>query len=349
MCSFLPRAACTSQRWPRSSKSPCGATPMPHNPRMRPTRREFLVASGIVGAGALVGCKPGSAAAVTSITQRSVIQTLPGLPSVDGAGVHLTRVIGQSLLRHLDPFVLLDRFHSREPRDYVPGFPEHPHRGFETVTIMLDGNIRHRDSVGNQGVITGGGAQWMTAGRGIVHSEMPAQTEGPFSGFQLWVNLPASEKMCAPYYHDLQPAAIHEASLSSAGSHVRVIAGHVNGLQGPVRERPTQPTLLTLALEDDTPFEIQIPNGHTAFAFVHRGSVDIGAQRGSRNVVEGTLAVLGPGNRVRLRATTQASSVLFAAARPLREPIVQRGPFVMNTDEEIERAFADYRAGRLAT
>ncbi|MBK8169589.1 MAG: pirin family protein [Sandaracinaceae bacterium] len=316
---------------------------------MSSTRRDFLISTGVVAGAALLGCKPSRAPAQVNVSQRRVAQLVPGLPSADGAGVRLSRVIGQPMLRNLDPFILLDRIHSDEPRDYAAGFPQHPHRGFETVTIMLDGNIEHRDSRGNHGIITGGGAQWMTAGRGIVHSEMPAQREGLFSGFQLWVNLPAREKMCAPYYHDLSPTVIREASLSQAGSHVRVIAGHVSGLDGPVRERPTQPTLLTLALEDDTPFTLDVARENAAFAFVHRGSVEIGRDGHSTHVPEGTLAVLSAGNRVRMRALTQAAGVLFAAARPIHEPIVQRGPFVMNSEAEIEQAFADYRAGTLGT
>ena len=201
------------------------------------------------------------------------------MPTVDGAGVRLTRIIGQPALRNLDPFVLLDRMHSDDPNGYVRGFPDHPHRGFETVSVMLEGAIRHRDSRGNHGLITGGGAQWMTAGRGIVHSEMPEQEHGMLHGFQLWVNLPARDKMCPQYYQDLSPDRLAEASLSSAGSKARVIAGHANGLAGPVRERPTDPSLITLALADDAPFVLEVPDGHTVFAFVHQGSVDARRRR----------------------------------------------------------------------
>jgi len=267
------------------------------------------------------------------------------MPTTDGAGVRLLRVIGQPALRHLDPFVLLDRFHSDEPGAYIRGFPDHPHRGFETVTVMLAGRMRHRDSRGNQGLIAGGGSQWMTAGRGIVHSEMPEQERGLMSGFQLWVNLPAREKMCPQFYQDLAPQALAEGRI--AGSRVRVIAGNVDGLAGPVRERPTQPLLLTAALEDDRPLELDVPEGHTAFAFVGSGAVEIGAEGSSTRVPEGALALLGPGTRLRARATDQRSEILLGAARPLREPIVQRGPFVMNSEAEIQRAWADYQAGIL--
>jgi redox-sensitive bicupin YhaK (pirin superfamily) len=321
-----------------------------------PTRRQWLQASGALGATALLGCHSSSAPApsIVSLTSRRVIQSLPGMATVDGAGVRLTRIIGQPALRNLDPFVLLDRMHSDDPSAYIKGFPDHPHRGFETVSVMLSGRIRHRDSRGNHGLITGGGAQWMTAGRGIVHSEMPEpepnSAQGPgtmLHGFQLWVNLPAREKMCPQYYQDLSPDRLAEVSLSSTGSKARFIAGHDSALAGPVRERPTDPTLLTLELADDAPFVLDVPSGHTAFAFVYGGSVRIGEDGASTRVGQGTLALLGPGNRVRLRATEETSGVLVAAGRPLNEPLVQRGPFVMNTDAEIEQAFADYRAGIL--
>jgi redox-sensitive bicupin YhaK (pirin superfamily) len=277
---------------------------------------------------------------------RKVERTLAGIPTTDGAGVRLSRIIGQPSLTDLDPFVMLDRFHSDDPRAYIAGFPDHPHRGFETVTVMLAGYMRHRDSRGNSGLIVGGGAQWMTAGRGIVHSEMPEQDAGLMSGFQLWVNLPAREKMCPQAYQDLAPKQITTERLGGGGE-MRVIAGHASGTAGPVRKRPTDPLLITLTLEDDRPFELALPEGHTAFAFVHRGEVHFGRDDDAVAVVAPTLAVLGSGNRVRLRARTRRSALLLAAGRPLREPIVKRGPFVMNTDEEIQRAFADYRAGVL--
>jgi redox-sensitive bicupin YhaK (pirin superfamily) len=320
---------------------------------MLPGRRLFLLQSGAVVAAAVTGCRGSRAPAKLGDTPRPpaavsragriVSRVLPGVPTTDGAGVRLSRVIGQPALRHLDPFVLLDRFHSDDPGAYVRGFPDHPHRGFETVTVMLSGRMRHRDSRGNHGLIVGGGAQWMTAGRGIVHSEMPEQVEGLMSGFQLWVNLPAAEKMCPQLYQDLAPTQIAEERLSPAGSRVRIIAGQ----GGPVRERPTQPTLMTVALEDDRAFSLDTPRDHTVFVFVGAGAVEIGPEGGSTSVSEGTLAVLGPGDQLRVRATDRRSEVLVAAARPLGEPIVQRGPFVMNTEEEIRRAWDDYRAGVL--
>src|SRR6185503_8892610 len=252
-------------------------------------------------------------------SSRKVERILAGMPTTDGAGVRLSRVIGQPALPNLDPFVMLDRFHSDDPRAYIAGFPDHPHRGFETVTVMLAGYMRHRDSRGNAGLIAGGGAQWMTAGRGIVHSEMPEQAAGLMSGFQLWVNLPAGEKMCPQAYQDLAPGQIKSERLG-AGGELRVIAGHAGGAVGPVRPRPTDPTLLTLTLEDDRPFELALPAGHTAFAFVHRGEVHFGPDDDATAVSEPTLALLGAGNRIRLRARSQRSAVLVAAGRPLHEP-----------------------------
>jgi quercetin 2,3-dioxygenase len=308
------------------------------------TRRRFLLDSMLAAAAVTAGCRFGT---FLPTSDRIVVRTLPGMATKDGAGVSLTRIIGQPALRHLDPFLMLDRFHSDDPNAYIAGFPSHPHRGFETVTVMLDGRMRHRDSRGNSGLIRGGGAQWMTAGRGIIHSEMPEQEQGLMSGFQLWLNLPAKEKLCPPYYQDLGPERLVEEKLSAAGSRMRVIAGGPNGLAGPVRERPTQPTLLTLTLEDDQPFELELPEAHTAFALVHGGEVAIGPETKAKTVSAGQLALLGAGKRLRLRATNQRSSVLVAAAKPLREPIVQHGPFVMNTEAEIQRAIEDYRNGVL--
>jgi quercetin 2,3-dioxygenase len=312
----------------------------------RTTRRRFLTGSATGLSAALAG-RGGLAGPAIVRSQRRTEQVLAGVPTRDGAGVQLTRIIGQPGLRHLDPFLMLDRFHSDDPGAYIAGFPDHPHRGFETVTVMLHGRMRHADSRGNRGLIQGGGAQWMTAGRGIIHSEMPEQAQGLMSGFQLWVNLPAREKMCLQAYQDLAPDRIREERLGASGSLLRVIAGRANGLAGPVRERPTQPLLLTLALEDDRPFELELPSGHTAFAFVAQGEVAIGPEGGSNLVGPNQLAVLGPGNRLRARATNRRSELLIAAGRPLREPIVQRGPFAMNTTGEIEQAWADYRAGVL--
>ncbi len=292
---------------------------------MPPTRRDLLAGSTALAASALLGCRSSAAPAIASVTQRRVMRALGGMATVDGAGVHLSRIIGQPALRNLDPFVLLDRIHSDDPDAYVRGFPDHPHRGFETVTVMLDGRMRHRDSRGNHGLITGGGAQWMTAGRGIVHSEMPEREQGTLHGFQLWVNLPAREKMCAQYYQDLSPAQLAEASVSSAGSRVRVVAGHANGVAGPLRDRPTDPTLVTLGLADDTPFELELPPGHAAFAFVYEGAVDIGPDGAATRVGEGTLAVLGEGDRVRIRAPEQRAACWWRPAGRWASPSCSAG------------------------
>lgn len=306
------------------------------------TRRSLLRSGAILATAAATRAFAGPA--LLKSAPREVASVLGGVPSVDGAGVHLTRVIGHSGLRNLDPFVLLDQLRSNDPAAYRGGFPDHPHRGFETVTVMLEGHMRHRDSRGNAGDIIGGGAQWMTAGRGIVHSEMPDDQRRGLSGFQLWVNLPAKEKLCPQYYQDLQPAQLAEGKLSRAGSVLRLISGSVEGLHGPVRDRPTAPVLGTLTLEDDQPFVLELPEGHTAFVYVVDGELEVGS---GRMVPPASLAVLGAGRSVRLRATRERSVVLFGAGKPINEPIVQSGPFVMNTQAEIAQAWADYRAGTL--
>jgi redox-sensitive bicupin YhaK (pirin superfamily) len=313
------------------------------------SRRRLLYSSGLLALSS-AACRPAAAPAAPAFLAREVRpvqRVLGGVATTDGAGVRLTRVIGQPALRHLDPFLMLDRFHADDPGAYIAGFPDHPHRGFETVTVMLEGRMRHRDSRGNSGLISGGGAQWMTAGRGIIHSEMPEQEQGLMSGMQLWLNLPAAEKLCPAAYQDLQPAQVAEASLSRAGSRARVIAGRLDGLTGPVRERPTQPQLVTVSLADDAPFTLETPRGHTAFAFVAGGEVQVGPEDRFVTVREGDVALLGPGTHLRVRAPSRRSEVLLAAARPLNERIVQYGPFVMNSEAEIQQAFADYRAGVL--
>jgi len=311
---------------------------------MDSSRRLFLAGTGsVVASAALAGCQ--KAPAIAARSPRRVERILHGIPTSDGDGVRLNRVIGQPALRNLDPFILLDRFHSDDPDAYIRGFPDHPHRGFETVTVMLEGRMRHRDSRGNHGVIGGGGAQWMTAGRGIIHSEMPEQEQGLMSGFQLWVNLPASEKFCPQFYQDLGRDQLAQGKLGAAGGRISVIAGNVDGLVGPVRERPTEPLLFTAVLEDDRLTSIDTPEGHTAFVFVGSGGVEIGPD--ATPVREGAIAILGGGRSLEVRAPAERSEILVAAGKPLREPIVQYGPFVMNTEAEIRQAFADYRAGVL--
>ena len=270
------------------------------------------------------------------------------MPTTDGAGVRLTRVIGQPALRNLDPFVLLDRFHSDDPGAYIAGFPDHPHRGFETVTVMLAGQMRHRDSRGNAGLITGGGAQWMTAGRGIVHSEMPEQDQGLMSGFQLWVNLPAKEKMSpAGVPGSGPPRGLAEGGLTG-GSVLRVIAGRTGGLAGPVRERPTEPLLLTARLEDDRPVDLELPTRpHGVRVRGERRGGDRARPRGDHRAGRRRSRSWAPATGCACARPTAAARCWSPPGRPLHEPIVQRGPFVMNTEAEIERAIADYRAGVL--
>ncbi len=313
---------------------------------MRSTRREAL-GHAVVLAGSGLASTSWGAPLIQKRAPRSVAQVLEGRPSVDGAGVQLTRIIGQPALRNLDPFILLDRLHSNDPAAYIKGFPDHPHRGFETVSIMLEGHMLHRDSQGNHGDIVGGGAQWMTAGRGIVHSEMPRQEGGWLSGFQLWVNLPAKEKLCPQYYQDLQPKQLAEARVGPGGTTVRLISGAFEGLHGPVRDRPTQPFLATVALEDDQPLQVDLPAGHAAFLFVASGELRVGDEPKTTDVAPGHLAVLGEGRAVRLQATKERVVALIAAGKPLIEPIVQSGPFVMNTEAEIRKAWDDYRKGVL--
>lgn len=275
--------------------------------------------------------------------RRSLTRTLPGLPTSDGAGVHLTRLIGQPALEMLDPFLLLDAFGSERGSDYIAGFPDHPHRGFETVTYMLAGRMRHRDNHGNSGLLVAGGAQWMTAGRGLVHSEMPEQEDGDMRGFQLWVNLPSTHKMIAPRYQDITPEQIPEAT-TAAGVRVRVIAGELFGIQGPVRDIVTQPLFADIALEADHRLDIPLPAAHTAFAHVFEGGP---LHIESDSLQRGQLGVLGQGETLRLRTDGTPARLILVAGAPLREPVARYGPFVMNTRAQILEAVEDFRSGRL--
>jgi len=280
----------------------------------------------------------------TRISQpRNVERLIAGRPTSDGAGVKLTRVLTQDLQRRLDPFLMLDAFGSDSADDYIGGFPDHPHRGFETVTYMLAGRMRHRDSAGHEGLLADGGVQWMTAGRGVIHSELPEQTEGRMEGFQLWLNLPARDKMAAPWYRDIQSAELPE--WRGQGVTARVIAGESHGVAGAVRREGTEPLYLDLHLDAGAAFEQPLPEGHNAFVYVYRGSLAIGAQP----VPVQRMAILGHvGDGVRLAAQADGARAILIAGRPLKEPIVQHGPFVMNTQQEIFQAVEDFRAGRLA-
>jgi quercetin 2,3-dioxygenase len=277
-------------------------------------------------------------------TTRAITQLVRGTPHRDGAGVSLTKLLGGRALPMLDPFLMLDGFHSREPRDFIAGFPDHPHRGFETVTIMLDGVIEHRDSVGNHGRIEGGGLQWMTAGRGIVHAEMPNVLEpgGDMWGFQLWINLPAREKWKAPRYQDTAGHLVPKLALDDGEA--RVLAGSIGKTRGPIGGVTVDPLVLDVRIPGGGRVRHDVPASHAAFLAVASGTVTVGG----RDIPTDAIAVLGPGTTVELQSTgAQARALLFAGA-PIGEPVARRGPFVMNTDDEIRQAFEDYRSGRLA-
>jgi hypothetical protein len=281
---------------------------------------------------------------------RKVERLVSGQPTSDGDGVKLTRVLTQPLQKRLDPFLMLDAFGSDAASDYIGGFPSHPHRGFETVTIMLEGRMRHKDSVGNVGLLEPGSVQWMTAGRGIIHSEMPEQEEGRMAGFQLWVNLASKDKMTAPAYRDVPPAEVPVVELEG-GVSVRVIAGQALGVAGAVSRPTTEPIVLDIKLPAGQSFDAAIPAGHNAFVYVYgAGLVDIGSDAPTR-VQSERMAILANdsgADGVRLAAVTDAR-VLLVAGAPLNEPIAQYGPFVMNTTAEIHQAVADFQRGALAT
>ena len=276
---------------------------------------------------------------------RPVERLVAGQPTSDGAGVKLVRVLTNTLQRRLDPFLMLDAFGSDRPGDYIAGFPDHPHRGFETVTYMLEGRMRHRDSAGNEGLLSGGGVQWMTAGRGVIHSEMPEQEEGRMEGFQLWLNLPARDKMCAPWYRDIPASEIPEAH--APGVTVRVIAGQALGVTGAMQRKATAPTYLDLHLVPGATFAQALPAAHNAFVYVYRGTVTVAGTEVPRQRMA-LLANPADSDGVALQAGPEGAKAILIAGQPLGEPIAQYGPFVMNTNEEIYQAVEDYRAGRLA-
>ncbi len=274
-----------------------------------------------------------------------IIRSVRGRHASDGAGVKLTRVIGGGELPDLDPFLLLDEFGTDRAEDYLAGFPDHPHRGFETVTYMLDGRMRHRDNHGNEGLLVPGSVQWMTAGRGLVHSEMPEQESGRMRGFQLWVNLPARDKMTAPRYQEFAPDHIPVAR-PVAGITVKVIAGTVGDVRGPIEQPATEPLYLDIALDANTSWEYVLPDGHNAFAYAFEGAATIGEGDSVRPLASHELAVLGGGHRFIVAAGVGGARLLLIAGRPLRENVARHGPFVMNTREELMQAFVDYQQGR---
>ena len=276
---------------------------------------------------------------------RKVQQIITGQATTDGAGVDLIRVIGQPALMDLDPFLLLDAFRSDDPDDYIAGFPPHPHRGFETVTYLLNGRMRHKDNAGNEGVIEPGGIQWMTAGKGIVHSEMPEQQDGMLEGFQLWINLPSSHKMSAPVYQEYD--ASHIPTESRNDSVIKVISGKTSlGTAGPVSQPLTDPLYLDVSLQADTAFHEDIATDHNAFLYVIDGEVELeGTDAKQLSLGRDQLAVLGQGDAIALRSGSRATRFLLVSGKPLNEPVARGGPFVMNTDAEIRQAFSDYQRG----
>jgi redox-sensitive bicupin YhaK (pirin superfamily) len=274
---------------------------------------------------------------------RSVERLVSGKETSDGAGVRLTRVLTGDLQRRLDPFLMLDAFGSDDPDDYIAGFPDHPHRGFETITYMLAGRMQHRDSAGHAGLLENGGVQWMTAGRGVIHSEIPQQEQGVMEGFQLWLNLPAAEKMCPPWYRDFAAAEL-PCFRTSAGVEAILIAGESHGVTGAVTRAATAPLYLDLHLPAGAHFIQSLPAGHNAFVYAYRGTVSIAGTE----VPAGRMAILrNEGDGAVVEALEDARAILVGG-KPLDEPIAQYGPFVMNTQAEIQQTLADYRAGRLA-
>ena len=279
---------------------------------------------------------------------RNIQNIIPSIPTSDGAGVKLRRSLGGQGNVRLDPFLMLDESSSNDPNDYVAGFPSHPHRGFETVTYMLEGHMLHEDHLGHQGHLKSGGVQWMTAGRGIIHSEMPQQVSGAMRGFQLWINLPAKEKMKPAAYQDIQEESIPKLALTGGGS-VKVIAGEFKGLgdsvHGPISGITTAPLFLDVHLPANAMFEHAVPSEHHAFFYVYEGDLDCGEPMVS--VSKQAVVVLGKGDRLKVKAGPKGAQFIVLAALPLHEPIVQYGPFVMNTREEIEQAMEDYQNNRL--
>ena len=281
----------------------------------------------------------------TDTATARIVRTVRGQATSDGAGVRLTRVIGGQALPELDPFLLLDEFGTDKAEDYIAGFPDHPHRGFETVTYMLDGRMRHRDNHGNEGLLTPGSVQWMTAGRGLVHSEMPEQESGRMRGFQLWVNLPARDKMTDPKYQEFAPENIPVAT-PSPGVSVKVIAGKVGEVIGPIVQPATDPVYLDISLDAGKAWEYALPEGHNAFAYVYEGAVTLGLGDEARALEAQEMAVLGGGDLLQLRAGNRDARLIVVAGKPLREPVARHGPFVMNTRQELMQAFVDYQEGR---
>jgi redox-sensitive bicupin YhaK (pirin superfamily) len=272
---------------------------------------------------------------------RPVLKLVPAAEITEGAGVTVHRTIGTPALRNLDPFLMLDHFGSNDPDDYIAGFPPHPHRGFITFTYMLDGHMEHQDSMGNRGDLRPGGAQWMKAASGVIHSEMPRQTDGLMRGFQLWINLPAAEKMSDPAYQEFSPQAIPEVRVGAV--RVRLLAGAYVGHRGVIDDPHTDMQYLDVALEPDGEFALPLAGDYSAFVYVYEGS----ASSGGSELTQHSLAVLGEGDEIRISAGRTGVRFICVAGKPINEAIVQHGPFVMNTRAEIELAFREYQSDSL--
>ena len=270
---------------------------------------------------------------------RKIRSLIDGINTSDGAGVSLKRIIGTSELNMLDPFLLLDEFGSDDPEEYIAGFPPHPHRGIETVTYMINGNFKHKDSTGNEGYLTDGSVQWMTAGRGVVHSEMPEQNEGLMRGFQLWLNLPKEKKMMDPSYKDIGSDDIHSVRFN--GGLVKVISGEYSSVIGPGRPQ-TEVMYLDIHMDKDSSIDVPIKDGWNAFIYVYEGQI-----KADIDVSKGKLAVLETDGAFRCNAGINGSKYMLGAGQPIREPVARGGPFVMNTKEEIMQAFDDYHSGKM--
>lgn len=276
---------------------------------------------------------------------RTIEHLVQGVPTSDGAGVKLTRILtGQALQKRLDPFLMLDAFGSDKPEDYIAGFPNHPHRGFETITYMLAGRMRHRDNAGHEGLLESGGVQWMTAGRGVIHSEIPEQEDGVMEGFQLWLNLPAQNKMAEPWYRDFANAEI-PTYVNPDNAKVHVIAGSSNGVTGAITRSVTEPLYLDIHLPAGSTFSTAVPEGHNAFIYVYRGAVNVeGVEVASQRM--GIFHNTAEADGVTVTAGMEPARLILVAGKPLNEPIVQYGPFVMNTQQQIRQALEDFHAGR---
>lgn len=275
------------------------------------------------------------------MAQRTVSRLIVATPVTEGAGVLVHRTIGTPALRHLDPFLMLDHFSNNDPKDYIAGFPDHPHRGFNTFTYMLDGHMLHHDSMGNRGDLRAGAAQWMKAASGIIHSEMPQQTGGLMRGFQLWINLPVSEKMSDPAYQEFQPDAFPKVAIT--GGEVKVIMGRYGDGQSPISDQHTAVQYLDVRLDPGHNFQHTIDAALTAFLYIFEGEAHIAGTALNKH----NLAVLGGGDSVEVRAGEDGARFILVAGKPLHEPIVQYGPFVMSTRDEVEKALDDYRSGKL--